>query len=323
MSETVATRRPPLGVRLAYGLRKEPDWQTMSADELAAVQQAHNRKMESGLIRLITGFPERGVRIDWQVVTLPDRQVRVRVYRPPGDRDSRLPLVVHVHGGGFVGTAAQCDWNNSRMAALPAVVVSVEHRLLSPGITLSAAVDDGWDVLRHLVEHAADWGVDPARVAVVGESTGGAIVALAAMRARQAGLALRAQVLVNPALDVTTSAFDYASMVEYRDSPTLTSSQLELFRRLAAPEGTDAAAVSPLRAEDLSGLATALVVVPELDPLADQGRAYVARLREAGTPVQLSEHSRAGHAFLSMPGLVSQAKAARDRIAAFLSEGFA
>ena len=81
--------------------------------------------------------------------------------------------------------------------------------------------------------------------------------------------------------------------------------------------------MSPLYADNLSGLAPALVVVPTLDPVADHGRAYADRLREAGTPVQLTEHPRAGHAFLSMPGVVPQAKAARAQIAEFLRDRLA
>ncbi|WP_156037391.1 alpha/beta hydrolase fold domain-containing protein, partial [Glycomyces tenuis] len=199
-------------------------------------------------------------------------------------------------------------------ARLPAVVVSVEHRLVSFDVPMSAAVDDGWDVLRHIVKHAGEWGVDPARAAVFGESAGALIAALAAIRARDAALPLRAQVLVNPCVDLTSTALDYASVSEHADSPTLTAERLELFRRLAVPEGADAGAVSPLYAEDLSGLPPALVVVPVLDPIADHGRVYAERLNEAGTPARLSEHPRAGHAFISMPGLVPQARAARDRI---------
>jgi acetyl esterase len=81
--------------------------------------------------------------------------------------------------------------------------------------------------------------------------------------------------------------------------------------------------VSPLYADDVSGLAPALVVIPVLDPVADHGRAYADRLRQAGTPVQVSEHDRAGHAFLSMPNLVPQAKAARERITTFLRDRLA
>ncbi len=352
MSPTIGTQRPPLGIRLLHALRSEPDWLAMSAEALESFRDAENRKRAAALTRVVSGFPDRRATIDWQELSLPHRTLRVRVYRPSprrgghgssgqgssgqgassgqgssgqgagGSRDAGsvgLPLVLHVHGGGFVGTAVQSDWINSSLAAqLPAVVVSVEHRLLDPQTPLSAAVDDGWDALEHVVQHAAQWGIDPARVAVFGESAGSMVAALSAIRARSCGLVLRAQVLVNPCVDLTSTAFDYPSMSEHANSPTLTVTQIEMFRRLAVPEGTDPRTVSPLYADDLSGLAPALVVVPTLDPVADQGRAYAERLMEAGTPTWLTEHPGATHAFLSMPGVVPQAKAARTEIVEYL-----
>lgn len=313
------TDRPPRRIRLLSVVGKEPNWSTMTAEDLAAYRKARNRTAESRLARVITGLPDRGATIEWQQVSLPDRNLKVRVHRP-STNSGDLPLVVHVHGGGFVGTAVQSDWVNSHLAArLPAVVVSVEHRLLAPDLPLSAAAADGWDVLSNVVRHAAQWGVDPARVAVFGESAGALVVALAAIRARNSGLSLRAQVLVNPCVDVTPKAFDHASISEYADSPTLTTPQLQLFCRLAVPAGTDPRPLSPLHADDLSGLAPALVVVPTFDPVADHGRRYAERLHEAGTLVRLTEHRGATHAFLSMPGLLPQAKSARAEIFEFLS----
>jgi acetyl esterase len=232
-------------------------------------------------------------------------------------------LVLHVHGGGYVGTAVQCDWINSHIAVrASAVVVSVEHRLMNHETPLAAIVDDGWDVLRHVFQHAADWGVDPTRVAVAGESAGSMVAALSALRARDVGLSLRAQVLVNPCVDVTSTALDYESVTQYPDTPTLTRAGLEFFRRLAVPEEADPRPLSPLYADRLGGLPPTLMVIPVLDPVADHGRVYAERLREAGTEVQVSEYSKAGHAFISLPGLVPQAKPARDRIVEFLCEQF-
>ncbi|WP_435062120.1 alpha/beta hydrolase [Amycolatopsis thermoflava] len=305
--------RPPLGIRLLHALAKEPDWDAMTDAELAAFSERTNRKRASRLARLITGRPDRRATIEWQDVALPDRTVPVRVYRPR--LGENLPVVIHVHGGGFTGTAVQCDWVNSHLAArLPAVVVSVEHRLLAPGTPLTAAAEDAWDVL----QQAKDWG-DPTRLAVFGESTGGLIAALSAIRARDTGLRLRAQVLVNPALDLTETAYDHPSMTEHAQSPMLTIEQMRLFHRLAAPAGTDPRPLSPLLADDLGGLAPALVVVPTIDPVADHGRRYAERLRHAGTHAELAEHRGAPHAFLSMPGLVPQAKPARAEITAFLA----
>jgi acetyl esterase len=314
------TARPPLAIRLLAALGREPAWSTMSAEDLRAFRDAENRKRMSRLARMITGIPDRRTVIQWREIPLAGRAVRVRVYQPsPVARCDDLPLVLHVHGGGFVGTAVQCDWVNSHLAArLPAVVVSVEHRLLAPGTPLSAAVDDGWDVLDDVVRHATRWGIDPDRVAVFGESTGAVITALAAIEARESGLELRAQVLVNACVDLTSTVYDYASMTRYANSPTLTRAQMELFLRLAVPEGTDPRPLSPLYADDLSALAPALVVVPTFDPMADHGRLYAQRLLEAGTSARLIEYPGATHAFLSMPGVVPQARPARAEILGFL-----
>ncbi|WP_405162605.1 alpha/beta hydrolase [Nocardia sp. NBC_01499] len=320
MNDTIRIERLPLGIRLLHALRKDPDWSTITPEELITFRDKANRVAAARFSRVITGLPDRGAEIRWQEVTLPDRVLRVRVYRPSaGDGGTGLPLVLHVHGGGFVGTAAQCDWANSHLAArLPAVVVSVEHRLLAPGTPLADAVDDGWDVLRHVVQHAAEWGIDPARIAVAGESTGGLIAALAAIRAKASGLHLRAQVLINPACDLTETMYDYPSIAQHAHSPMLTVSKLRLFQRLAVPAGTDRRAVSPMHAADLSGLAPALVVVPTIDPVADQGRRYAERLREFDTPATLTEYPGAPHAFITLPGVVPQAKVARAEITEFL-----
>ncbi|MEV0313758.1 alpha/beta hydrolase [Nonomuraea fuscirosea] len=308
MNDLTAIRRPP-----------EPDWTTVTPEQLTAYRDAENHARASTAARVITGQPDPAATITWQHVPLPGRELPVRVYRPPAT--GPLPLVIHVHGGGFVGTAAQSDWVNSHLAAhLPAAVVSVEHRLLDQQTPLPAAADDAWDALRHLLRHAEPWDIDPARAAVFGESCGGLITALTAIKARQAGLNLRAQVLVNPATDLTPTAWTYDSTTRYPDTPTLSLPQLRLFQRLAVPEGTDARTLSPLHADDLHHLAPALVVVPAADPLADHGRHYAHRLQTAGTPARLSEHPQAGHAFLSMPGLAPQAAPARAEILAFLQE---
>ncbi|MEV6214467.1 alpha/beta hydrolase [Nocardia sp. NPDC051833] len=317
-----ATRRAQVSyrVRLLHALRKEPEWESLTPAELITVRDAANRTASSRFSRVITGFPDRGAAITWQDVSLPDRVIPVRVYRPTRTTSAALPLVVHIHGGAYVGTATQCDWANSRLAArLPAVVVSVEHRLLAPGTPLAAAVDDGWDVLRHVVTEAADWGIDPARVAVAGESCGGLIAAMAAIRARDADLPVQAQVLVNPAVDPTATMLDYPSMTDPGDSPMLPVARLRFFQRLA---GADAGAVSPIHA-DLHDVAPALILVPTVDPIADHGRRYAERLRESGTPVRLFEHPGAPHAFIALPGLVPQAKTALTQVTEFLSDRLA
>lgn len=321
---TTTTVRPPWRIRLLHSLGKEPDWSSMTPAQLLALQAAENRKRSSKPARLITGRPDPDAVIDWQEIALRGRTLRIRVHRPAPVRGrpspATLPLVLQIHGGGFVGTATQCDWANSHLAAwLPAVVISVEHRLLGPGVALPQVVDDAWEVLDSVVRHAGAWGIDPARIAVLGESTGGLVAALLAIRARDAGLGLAAQVLVNPATDVTAAALDHRSMAEHQDSPTLTRAQMQMFLRLGVPAGTDAASLSPVHA-DLTGLAPALVLVAGIDPIADHGREYAERLRLAGVGTEVTEYPGATHAFLSMPGAVPAAKPARTRILQFLED---
>jgi len=297
----------------------EPDWSALTTEALVAYRDAENRFRASEAARVITGNPDPGAEIRWQSMALSGRELPVRVHRPSPGTGTALPLVLHVHGGGFVGTATQSDWVNSRLAArLPAVVVSVEHRLIDLDTPLSAAVDDGWDVLGHLARHAEEWGIDPTRIAVFGESCGALISALAAIRAKQSGLRLAAQVLVNPAVDVTATMLDRPSVAEHEQTPTLTVQTLNVFRRLAVPSGTDPRALSPLYVDAPTDLAPALVVVPTHDPLADQGRRYAERLRANGTAARLTEYPGAGHAFLSTPGIAPQAEAAREEILAYL-----
>lgn len=314
VSETTAVIRPPA-----------PDFATLTSEELITWRNAENLFRMSDAAREILGAADPAATIEWQTVPLPGRDLPVRVYRPAPERaddaagHTRLPLVLHVHGGGFVGTAAQCDWTNSHLAArLPATVVSVEHRLLDPDTPLSAAVDDGWDVLQRVLQDSDHWGIDPTRIAVFGESFGALISALTAIRAAQTGLRLRAQVLVNPAVDVTETMLDYSSVAQYADTPTLAMPQLRLIQRLAGSPRTDPCDLSPLYADELSGLAPALVLVPTADPLADHGRRYAHRLRTAGTTTQLTEYPDAPHAFLTLPGVVTQAEAARAEISDFL-----
>lgn len=315
MDQNTITHRPPA-----------PDWSSISDEELAAYSVAENRYRASGAARALTGEPDADASISWKELALPTHKLPVRVYRPAAkheaadsDGKTRLPLVLHVHGGGFVGTAAQSDWVNSHLAArMPAVVISVEHRLFSPAAPLPMAVDDLWNVLRYAIEHAGGLGIDPTRIAVFGESCGALIGALAAIRATKAGIALQAQVLVNPVTDISASMFAYPSMSQFAHTPTLSVEALQLIQRLAVPAGIDAHGLSPLHADDVMRVAPALVIIPTDDPLADQGRCYAERLRSAGVATQVAEFRGVGHAFLSLPGIVPQALPARGAIHAFL-----
>jgi acetyl esterase len=307
--------KAPLGTRI---LRDARDWEALTDDQVIAARENANRAASSRAARIVTGLPDRRARIKQATIDLPGRRLMLRVHRPK-HADPKLPLIVSFHGGGFIaGTAAQNDWLNSHLAArCPALVISVEYRL-APQHPLPQPVEDGYDTLVRLVEDAIGWGIDPAAVAVMGESAGGTIAALIALRARKDGPPLRAQVLNYPSTDWTETMADYPSITENADNPTLPLSRLRAARKLSVPSTLDPRSVSPVKSEDLAGLPPTLVVTAALDPVADHGRRYVERLREDGTDARLSCYPKAIHSFLSTPGLVPAARPARREILAFL-----
>lgn len=325
MNRTISNRkekpmsgRAPLGARIV--LKDRVDWESLTDDEVIAGREKIKRLLRTPGIRLLAGRPDRGARIEERELDLPGRRLTLRVHRPrhasPG-----LPLVLVFHGGGFItGTAAQNDWLNSRLAAhCPAVVVGVEYRL-APEHPLPAPVEDGYDTLVRLREDPFGWGIDPDAVAVVGESAGGTIAALLALRAREEGPPLRAQVLIHPVVDWTGNMLDYPSFARNAGQPGIALGEFHLARRLSVPPRLDPRLVSPIRSASLAGLPPALIVTAALDLCEDHGRAYAERLREHGSPARFSSRPRATHKFMSVPGLVPAARPARREILAFLRE---
>lgn len=310
------TSRAPLATRIISDNR---DWEAMSAEEVVAAQEKVARAMSAPLARIVSGLPDRRARIEETTIDLPGRRLTLRTHRPK-NATGPLPLILSFHGGGFIlGTAAQDDWLNSHLAAhCPAVVVSVEYRL-APRHPLPQPVQDGYDTLVRLLDDAAGWGVDPGAVAVAGSSAGGMIATLLALRAREDGPPLRAQVLIYPSTDWTETVADYPSITRHPGNATASLSRLRASHALSLPPTLDPRTVSPLKFDSLAGLPPVLVVTAELDPMADHGSRYVDRLRAEGTDARLSCYPRATHNFLSLPTLLpGAARRARREILAFL-----
>lgn len=247
--------------------------------------------------------------------------VPVRVYA--SERAAGLPATIYFHGGGWVvGSVDTHDALCRRLAAdSGSLVVSVEYRL-APEHPHPAAADDAWAVTEWLVRSGEEIGADPTRVAVAGDSAGGNLAAVATIRARDAGLGLRLQVLIYP---VTDHDLDTPSYLANAEGYGLVRESMRWYWDHYCPDPArrrDPLA-SPLRAPDLAGVAPAYVLVCELDPLHDEGVAFAGRLQAAGVPVQLRREPGMIHGFLRIPGAIGRAREAAADIGAALRAAFA
>lgn len=232
----------------------------------------------------------------------PAGPIPVRVYSPPAA--TARPALVYCHGGGFVVGGLDMSDRPCRALANESghVVVSVDYRL-APEHPFPAAADDVYAVTQYVAGHAAEFGVDPQRLAVGGESSGANLATVTALRARDAGgPALSFQLLIYPVVDFEHES---PSMTEFARDHFLTRDALYWFRThyLPRPDDWRSPYASPLLA-DLDRLPPAFVITAECDPLRDQGEAYAGKLREAGVPVVLKRYEGMIHPFFSLAGIV-------------------
>jgi acetyl esterase len=204
----------------------------------------------------------------------------------------------------------------------PCVVVAVDYRL-APEHPYPAAVDDAWAALQWVFRHAAELGGDSQRIAVGGDSAGGNLAAIVSLRARdQGGPALRAQLLVYPS--VAGELLTYPSHEENANAPFLPLDTMRYFRGhyLGKIETTTDPEVAPIHAASHAGLPPALILTAEFDPLRDEGRAYAAKLQEAGVEVNLIEYPGMPHMFFQLSPVLEEGKAALRESADALRKAF-
>jgi acetyl esterase len=244
----------------------------------------------------------------------PAGALRARLYRPRSGERS-LPGVVYFHGGGFIyGDIDTHDVVCRGIAqGTPCAVVSVDYRL-APENKFPAAVEDAFAATAWVAANCTALGIDPARLAVAGDSAGGNLAAVTALTARDRGApALAMQVLVYPTTDL---AAESESVSRFGEGYLLTRESMRWVKRSYLRDERDAAdwRASPLRARDLSGLPAAYIVTAGFDPLRDEGRAYAERLAQAGVSVTHESLEGQVHGFLVMGGALAAAGHAIQRI---------
>jgi acetyl esterase/lipase len=244
--------------------------------------------------------------------------IPVRIYWPPSETEESLPIVVFYHGGGWAIGDLDTHDHVARAHAIgaKAIVVSVDYRL-APEHPFPAGVEDAWAALQWVGGHAAELGGEPSRIAVAGDSAGGNLAAVMALRARDAGgPPLAFQLLWYP---IAVGDLSLPSFTENADAPLLNSEVTSAFLTWYLPgmDMSDPKALptdlAPANAATLTGLPAAFIGTAEHDPLRDDGGKYAEMLAAAGVPVQLSNEPTMVHGYASLAMASPVAAEATDR----------
>mgnify|MGYP003582231155 CR=1 FL=1 len=286
----------------------------LNGNSLPAIRQ--------GMEQMAAMAPEpEGAGVTWRedrVATTDGHYISVRIYTPTG-LSTALPAILHIHGGGYVtGSVAMNHASNLVLAsAAGAVIISVDYRL-APETIAPGAVEDCYAALRWLHDQAAQLGVNPARIAVRGESAGGGLAAALCLLARdRGGPAIVHQNLIYPMLDDRTCI---TRLADHQGAFVWTPQANDFgWRSLLgqAPGGADISPyAAPARASDLTGLPPVFIAVGALDLFLVEDMDYARRLIEAGVATELHVHAGAYHGFDILPDAPVSMRMKRDAVAA-------
>ncbi|SFY54056.1 alpha/beta hydrolase [Streptomyces sp. F-1] len=235
----------------------------------------------------------------------PTGSVRARIVKPAG-AEGTLPVVLYIHGAGWVFGNAHTHDRLVREVAVGAnaAVVFPEYDL-SPEARYPVAIEQNYAVAQWIVQQGGTKGLDGSRLAVAGDSVGGNMSAALTLMAKERGdVALVQQVLFYP---VTDASFDTGSYHQFATGYFLRRDGMQWFWDQYTTDEAERAQItaSPLRAttEQLTGLPPALVITAEADVLRDEGEAYAGKLRRAGVPVTAVRYSGVIHDFVMLNAL--------------------
>jgi len=235
----------------------------------------------------------------------PSGSVSVRVLRPLG-ATGPLPVIVYIHGAGWVFGNAHTHDRLIRELAVGANAAAVfPNYSLSPEAKYPTSIEESYAVAQWVTQHGAEQNLDPARIAIAGDSVGGNMAAALTLLAKQRGDVIFAhQVLFYP---VTDASFDTESYHQFAEGYFLRRDAMQWFWDQYTTDPAQRAEItaSPLRAslEELAGMPPALVITGEADVLRDEGEAYAAKLRAAGNDVTAVRYQGIIHDFVMLNAL--------------------
>lgn len=269
-------------------------WEMATPTEARAAAKANPRD------RFVTSVHN----IENRSIPGPHGDIPVRVYRP--ESSAPLPVVMYFHGGGWV--ICDLDTHDSVCRDIAflanAVVVSVDYRM-APEHKFPIPVDDCLAATKWTATNAASFGGNPARLAVAGDSAGGNLATVVAMRIRdEGGPTLSFQGLVYPA---TGSPWDDRSSYKRNGEGYFLSHEAMLWfttHYMNTKADTDNPYFAPLRAQSLAGMPPAIVLTCEFDPLLDEGVAYAEALDAAGVPCEQITYPGLIHAAFGMDDII-------------------
>jgi acetyl esterase len=272
---------------------------------------AEARRQYEARIAVMAPAPEMASVVE-RSIDGPGGPLKLRIYTPFGD--GVLPLMMFFHGSGFV--LCTLDTHDGMCRNLAAgcgcVVVSVDYRL-APEHKFPKGPDDCLAATRWAAAHAAEFGADPKRIMVAGDSAGGNMAAVTALRIRdEGGPKLCGQMLLYPVTDYYTRGT--RSYEENANGYGLTRDTMKWFwdHYLNHEGEAEDPYASPLRAVDLAGLPPAYVLSAEYDPLRDEAELYGERLQASGAAVRITRRAGMNHGFMFWVGIVAGADAAME-----------
>lgn len=264
------------------------------------------------------------VMIEDRDVPTPRGRVPIRLYRPRDDDPVAKPLLIWMHGGGFVlGSLDSSDATARTLCAGANMIVASIDYPLAPERPFPAAPEACHAVATWLVDHAQELSFDPAKLAIGGDSAGGNLSAVTALLARQrGGPDFRFQLLIYPIIDLRGS---FPSIEENGEGLFLTAAGMRWFTAhyLSGGGNPEDPMASPLYADSLGDQPPTMVVTAEFDPLRDEGEAYAELLRSAGVDVTMRRYDGMLHGFFGMTAVSDRAREIVTEVVAELRERLA